>query len=45
MKVKFTNLYKLAPQKRKIISKINTLVKGSNFVGGKEVEKFEKNFK
>ena len=44
MKVKFTNLYKLAPQKRKIISKINTLVKGSNFVGGKEVEKFEKNF-
>ena len=44
MKIKFTNLYKLAPQKRKIISKINTLVKGSNFVGGKEVEKFEKNF-
>ena len=44
MKVKFTNLYKLAPQKRQILSKINTLVKGSNFVGGKEVEKFEKNF-
>lgn len=44
MKVKFTNLYKLAPQKRLILSKINTLVKGSNFVGGKEVEQFEKNF-
>ena len=44
MKVKFTNLYNLAPQKRQILSKINTLVKGSNFVGGKEVEKFEKNF-
>ena len=30
MKVKFTNLYKLAPQKRRIISKINTLVKDIN---------------
>ena len=44
MKVKFTNLFKLAPQKRLILSKINTLVKGSNFVGGREVEKFESNF-
>lgn len=44
MKVKFTNLYKLAPQKRQILSKITTLVKGSNFVGGSEVEKFETNF-
>ena len=44
MKVKFTNLFKLAPQKRKILSKIATLVKASNFVGGREVEKFENNF-
>ena len=44
MKVKFTNLFKLAPQKRLILSKINTLIKGSNFVGGREVEKFESNF-
>lgn len=44
MKVKFTNLYKLAPDKSRIINKIKTLVKASNFIGGKEVEKFEKNF-
>ena len=44
MKVKFTDLYKLAPQKKLILSKINTLIKKSKFVGGKEVDKFEKNF-
>ena len=27
MKIKFTNLYKLAPQKNKIFEKINSLIK------------------
>ena len=35
MKIKFTNLYKLAPQKNKIFEKINSLIKNSNFIGGK----------
>ena len=45
MKVKFTNLYKLIPNKPKIFNKINYLIKNSKFVGGKEVEGFEKNFR
>ena len=44
MRIKFTNLYKLAPKKKYIISKINELIKNSKFVGGKEVKNFEKNF-
>jgi dTDP-4-amino-4,6-dideoxygalactose transaminase len=45
MQVKFTDLYSLAPQKNRIFNKIKSLIKNSNFVGGSEVEKFEKNFK
>ena len=44
MKVKFTNLYKLAPEKTKLIKKINFLIKNSIFIGGEEVKRFEKNF-
>jgi len=44
VKVKFTNLYKLVPQKKKILSKINFLIKNSKFIGGNEVKLFEKNF-
>ena len=44
MKIKFTNLYKLIPQKNKINSKIISLIKKSNFIGGDEVKLFEKNF-
>ena len=44
MKIKFTNLYKLIPQKKLILSKVISLIKSSKFVGGYEVEKFEKNF-
>ena len=43
-KIKFTDLYKLIPEKKKIFSKINSLVKNSKFIGGEEVENFEKNF-
>lgn len=45
MEVKFTNLYKLIPEKKKIFGKIKSLIKNSNFIGGSEVNKFEKNFK
>ena len=44
MKIKFTNLYKLIPDKKKVIKKINLLVKNANFIGGKEVQDFENNF-
>lgn len=44
MKIKFTDLYKLAPDKKKIFNKIKTLIKKSNFIGGDEVNKFEINF-
>ena len=44
MNVKFTNLYKLIPNKKKIFLKINSLIKQSNFVGGDEVKNFENNF-
>ena len=44
MNIKFTDLYKLVHNKKKIISKIKYLIKNSRFVGGHEVEKFEKNF-
>ena len=42
MKVKFTNLYKLIHDKKKIIIKIQELIKKSKFVGGYEVENFER---
>ena len=44
MKVKFTNLYKLIPEKEKIFSKIQNLIKNAQFVGGKNLLEFEKNF-
>ena len=44
MKVQFTNLYKLAPNKDQLINKIKYLIKNSNFVGGKEIKVFEKKF-
>ncbi len=44
MKVKFTNLYKLIHDKKKIIIKIQELIKKSKFVGGYEVENFERSF-
>ena len=40
MKVKFTNLYKLISEKKKIFNKINLLIKKSSFVGGKDVKNF-----
>ena len=42
--VKFTDLYKLIHNKKKIIQKFVSLIKNSSFVGGKEVLLFEKNF-
>ncbi len=44
MKVKFTNLYQLAPLKKKIISRIVSLIKRSKFIGGDEVFLFETQF-
>ena len=44
MKVKFTDLYRLIPQKKKIISKILSLITNANFIGGKNLLEFEKNF-
>ena len=45
MFVKFTDLFKLIYEKKKIINKIIELIKKSKFVGGEEVIKFENNFK
>ena len=44
MRVKFTDLYKLTPEKEKIFKKINFLIKKNQFIGGDEVKKFEKEF-
>ena len=44
MLVKFTNLYQLIPEKKKIFKKINSLIKSSSFVGGKELKNFENKF-
>ncbi len=44
MRVKFTDLYQLLPEKKLTISKITTLIKKSKFVGGDEVTLFEKKF-
>ena len=43
-KINFTNLYKLIPQKKKILNKINFIIKNSKFIGGDIVESFEKKF-
>ena len=45
MKIRFTNLYKLIFDKNKVFKKVFSLIKNSNFIGGEEVVKFEKNFK
>ena len=42
--IKFTDLYKLAPDKKTIFKKINFLIKNSQFIGGKEVVNFEREF-
>ncbi len=44
MQIQFTNLFKLAPEKKKIFKKINFLIKNNHFIGGSEVENFEKEF-
>ena len=44
MKINFTNLYKLAPEKNKIFKKINHLIKKNQFIGGEEVIKYEDEF-
>ena len=44
MRVKFTDLYKIIPEKKKIFEKINKLIRTASFVGGEEVKSFEKNF-
>ncbi len=43
--VKFTDLYKLIHNKKKVFKKVNYLIKKSKFIGGEEVLNFEKNFK
>jgi len=43
-RIKFTNLFALVPQKKKVISKIISLIKNSKFIGGEEVSLLEKNF-
>ena len=37
MEVKFTDLFKLAPDKSKIFSKIDKLIRNNQFIGGEEV--------
>ena len=44
MQIKFTNLFKLAPEKNNILKKINFLIKNNNFIGGSQVKSFEKEF-
>ncbi len=44
MKINFTNLYKLTPNKNKIKNKINFLIQNNKFIGGEEVERFEFEF-
>ncbi len=43
-KIKFTNLYKIIPEKEKISKKIDNIIKKSQFVGGEIVSNFEKKF-
>ncbi len=42
--VKFTNLYKLVPQKKKIFQIIKKTIESSNFVGGDLIKDFEDRF-
>lgn len=44
MNIKFTDLYKLVRNKKKLFNKISYLIKNSKFIGGEEVLSFEKNF-
>ena len=44
MKVKFTDLYKLVVDKKKIQTTMNSMIKNNQFVGGKEVQLFEEDF-
>ena len=45
MHIKFTNLFELIYEKKKILNKVNELIKKSQFVGGEEVARFEDNFR
>jgi dTDP-4-amino-4,6-dideoxygalactose transaminase len=44
MYVRFTNLYKLIPNKKLLFNKINTLLKNNQLIGGQEIVNFEKEF-
>jgi dTDP-4-amino-4,6-dideoxygalactose transaminase len=44
MNVKFFDIYKAAPTKKKIFLSIIKSIKNNNFIGGEEVKKFEDNF-
>lgn len=44
MRVNFTNLYKLIPNKKIFFSKINNLLKKNHFIGGQEIDNFQKEF-
>tara|TARA_Y100000590_G_scaffold456147_1_gene606149 strand:- start:2414 stop:3514 length:1101 start_codon:yes stop_codon:yes gene_type:complete len=44
MKIKFTNLYKLAPNKIKIFNKIKKNIRENKFIGGKTLNDFSKLF-
>lgn len=44
MRVDFTNLNKLIPNKKLFFSKINNLLKNNQLVGGKEIDHFQREF-
>ena len=45
MYVNFTNLQKLVPNKKKVISLIHDNINNNQFIGGKQIELFKKKFK
>ena len=46
MRIPYVNLIKqYSNEKKQLLSVINNVLKSGNYVGGDEVEKFEKNFK